>query len=101
MQYGLFVKLMPRLIPNAFAFAAKPVSAKLKDAAGLRGLFIQNFVENGINNPLLFFPLFYATQQFLDGGDVRDCAWLRKYAPPRPAIGPHFQFYIDTNRPHA
>ena len=29
-QYGLFVKLMPRVVPNAFAFAAKPLSEKLK-----------------------------------------------------------------------
>lgn len=58
-QYLLFVKIMPSLVPGAASFAAKSLADKLRDPAGLRGVLLQNFVENGINNPLLYFPIFY------------------------------------------
>ena len=58
-QYALFVKLMPRVCPQAIAFAQKPLSQKIRDFNGLRQLAIQVFVENGINNPFLYFPTFY------------------------------------------
>lgn len=64
-QYFLFVKMMPRIVPGAFDFANKSIRDKLKDKAGLKGLFLQNFVENGINNPLLFFPCFYSVKSFV------------------------------------
>jgi len=76
-QYLLFVKVMPRLVPGAEAFAAKSIREKLKDSAGLRGLVVQNFVENGINNPLLYFPIFYTIKELLEGGDLRN--GLKKY----------------------
>ena len=76
-QYLLFVKIMPRLVPGAEAFAAKSIRDKLSDAQGLRGLVIQNFVENGINNPLLYFPIFYTIKEFLEGGDLRN--GVKKY----------------------
>ena len=69
-QYGLFVKLMPRLLPNAASFAAKPLRAKLRDAPGLRTLGAQLAIENGINNPLLFFPVFYTLKELIEEGDV-------------------------------
>ena len=64
-QYGLFVKLMPRLCPGALEFAAKPWRQKLADKQGLKNLFYQNFVENGINNPFLHFPVFYTVQEWI------------------------------------
>ena len=69
-QYFLFVKTMPRLVPGAFEFAAKPLRAKFQDAAGMRGLFLQCFVENGINNPLLYLPTFYCIKQFINGDPI-------------------------------
>ena len=68
---------MPRLVPAAEAFALSPIRDKLRNVAGLKGLFIQNFVENGINNPLLYFPIFYSIQELLAGGNVVD--GLKKY----------------------
>ena len=50
---------MPKLVPTAVAFANKPLRAKLADPAGMRGVLVQCFVENGINNPFLYFPIFY------------------------------------------
>ena len=76
-QYMLFVKVMPKLCPAAEAFAAKPIREKLKDIPGLKQLFIQNFVENGINNPILYFPCFYTVKEFVEGGPLSD-GW-KKY----------------------
>ena len=76
-QYALFVKIMPRLVPGAAAFAAKGLREKWADKAGLRGLVIQNFVENGINNPILFFPIFYTIKEFIEGGPLED--GIKKY----------------------
>lgn len=61
-QYALFTKFMPRLCPNAVSFAAKSWRAKLADRQGLKELGIQVFLENGINNPLLYFPVFYSVK---------------------------------------
>lgn len=76
-QYLLFVKIMPRLVPGAATFATKSLREKLQDKQGLRGLLIQNFVENGINNPLLFFPIFYTLKEYMEGGPLQD--GLTKY----------------------
>jgi len=54
-----------------------PWREKLKDSAGLRGVLLQNAIENGINNPLLYFPIFYTIQEWLNGGELRN--GIRKY----------------------
>jgi len=76
-QYLLFVKIMPRLVPGAEEFARKSIRDKLADSAGIRGLLIQNFVENGVNNPLLYFPIFYTIKELLEGGDLS--VGMKKY----------------------
>jgi len=76
-QYGLFVKIMPRLCPGTERFINLPWREKLKDSAGLRGVLIQNAIENGINNPLLYFPIFYTVQEWLNGGELRN--GIQKY----------------------
>jgi protein Mpv17 len=46
----------------------------------LKGVLIQNFVENGINNPVLYFPIFYTIQEFLvNGSEGKVSNGLRKY----------------------
>ena len=67
-QYYLFNRVMPRMIPDAYAFAAKSIREKVKDVRGIRNVMIQNFVENGLNNPLLFFPTFYTIKELISGG---------------------------------
>ncbi len=42
----LFVKMMPKLVPGAAAFAAKSIKDKLRDPRGMGGLLLQVFVEN-------------------------------------------------------
>lgn len=76
-QYGLFVKIMPKLCPGAEAFAAKPIREKLKDIPGLKQVAFQNFVENGINNPVLYFPIFYTLKEYVEGGPLLD--GIKKY----------------------
>ena len=69
-QYALFSKIMPSIVPEASAFIAKSWREKLNDGAGLRGLGIQIFLENGINNPVLYFPIFYTLQEVINGGTL-------------------------------
>lgn len=72
---------MPSIVPGAKAFIEKPISDKIRDFQGLKGVLIQNFVENGVNNPLLYFPIFYTIQEFLNHGkDGKVMNALRKYA---------------------
>ena len=87
-QYALFVKMMPRLCPNAVSFVAKPWRAKLKDTAGMKALGVQCFIENGINNPLIYFPLFYTIQEYLEGGNWQNgiVKYKRNAAEDLPAI---------------
>uniref|UniRef100_A0A7R9UFH0 Uncharacterized protein n=1 Tax=Pinguiococcus pyrenoidosus TaxID=172671 RepID=A0A7R9UFH0_9STRA len=68
-QYLLFVKIMGRLCPGAAAFAAKPLAEKLRDPVGIRNVLFQNAIENGINNPLLYFPIFYSFKASLEGAE--------------------------------
>ena len=76
-QYFLFVKMMPRLCPQAVSFARKPIREKLKDIPGLKQLALQNFVENGINNALIYYPLFYTLKEYIEGGAFED--GIKKY----------------------
>ena len=71
-QFALFNRIMPALCPGAASFASKPLHAKLKDAAGLRDLGLQVFIENGFNNALLYFPVFYTIQAALHGRSFRE-----------------------------
>jgi hypothetical protein len=53
-QYGVYVKLMAgRLFPNAAAYAAKPLSGKIKDVKGTRELFAQVFLDNFVHIPFM------------------------------------------------
>ena len=76
-QYCLFVKIAPKLCPGAEAFAVKPIREKLKDIPGLKQLLVQNFLENGLNNPILYYPIFYTVKEFIEGGPLSD-GW-KKY----------------------
>jgi len=67
-QYYLFNRVMPRMIPDAFKFAAKSLREKARDVKGMKNVLVQNFVENGINNPLLFFPTFYTLKELISAG---------------------------------
>jgi hypothetical protein len=75
-QYFLFVKFMPRMCGGVEAFVAKPLSKKVKDAAGLRTLALQIFVDMGISNPLLYFPMFYAIKEKLEVPHAIWCLFL-------------------------
>jgi hypothetical protein len=67
-QYYLFNRVMPRIAPGAFKFAAKSLREKARDVKGMKNVLVQNFVENGINNPLLFFPTFYTLKELISAG---------------------------------
>ena len=67
-QYYLFNRVMPRITPDTFTFAAKSMREKIKDVKGMKNVLVQSFVENGINNPLLFFPTFYSIKEMVSAG---------------------------------
>jgi len=58
-QYALYVPIFSRLFPNAATFASKTVAEKLKDFPGIRNLFAQVFIDQGVHHPLMYFPVFY------------------------------------------
>eukprot|EP00617_Octactis_speculum_P024456 CAMPEP_0185756168 /NCGR_PEP_ID=MMETSP1174-20130828/14605_1 /TAXON_ID=35687 /ORGANISM="Dictyocha speculum, Strain CCMP1381" /LENGTH=82 /DNA_ID=CAMNT_0028435019 /DNA_START=286 /DNA_END=531 /DNA_ORIENTATION=+ len=70
---------MPRIFPDAISFIKKPIREKMRDAKGLREVAYQNLIENGINNPLLYFPCFYTIQSVANGGTFDPISGLRKY----------------------
>lgn len=57
---------MPKLCRNAVAFTAKPLAEKMKDFRGMREVAVQVLIENGINNPFLYFPTFYTIKSMLE-----------------------------------
>merc|ERR1719230_502822 len=67
-QYYLFNRIMPVITPGAFKFAEKTLAQKLRDIQGIKNVMIQNLVENGLNNTLLFFPCFYAVKEMIQNG---------------------------------
>jgi hypothetical protein len=64
-----------RLIPNAAAFAAKPLREKLKDIKGIWALCVQVFLDQFVHHPLLYFPVFYGTRELVmaDKPDLMRC----------------------------
>ena len=61
-QYTLYTRVMPAMFPGIERFVARPIGERLRDANGLRAVFGQVFIENGINNALLYFPCLYTVQ---------------------------------------
>ena len=64
-QYTLYVPVFGRLFPNAAAFAAKPVAQKIKDVRGMMNLAAQTFLDQCVHHPLMYFPAFYCTKEFV------------------------------------
>lgn len=77
-QYTIYVPIFTRLFPNAAKFAAAPISAKLKDAQGMRHLFAQVFIDQFVHHPLMYFPVFYGLKEVINGGTVS--GGMAKYA---------------------
>ena len=66
-QYQLYVNAFTRLFPTAAAFSAAPISAKLRDAVGLRNLVKQVGLDQLVYHPLCYFPVFYSCQEIVHG----------------------------------
>lgn len=64
-QYALYVPIFGRIFPNAASFAAKPLRDKVKDIKGLGALCGQVFLDQMVHHPFLYFPVFYATREFV------------------------------------
>lgn len=77
-QYGLYVPVFSRLFPNAASYAAKPLSAKLKDVTGTRNMLAQVGIDQFVHHPLMYFPVFYVLKEVVNGGSPS--AGLEKYS---------------------
>ena len=66
-QYLLFNKLYPRVLPRASAFAAKPFTAKLQDTRGLAAVLAQVGLDQGFHWPLCAIPAFYLFKGWGEG----------------------------------
>jgi len=64
-QYALYVPIFGRIFPNAASFAAKPLRDKIKDIRGIGALCGQVFLDQMVHHPFLYFPVFYATREFV------------------------------------
>jgi hypothetical protein len=53
------------LFPNAASFAAKPLREKLNDAKGIAAVCGQVFIDQFVHHPIFYFPVFYATREFV------------------------------------
>ena len=66
-QYQLYVNAFSWAFKGAAKFAAAPLSAKLRDATGLRNLAKQVLVDQMIYHPLCYFPVFYTCKEIIQG----------------------------------
>ena len=64
-QYAIYVPVFGRMFPNAATFAAKSIREKLKDAKGQIALGAQVFLDQCVHHPLMYFPVFYMTKEFV------------------------------------
>ena len=64
-QYTLYVPIFGRMFPNAASFAAKKMKDKLKDVRGQFALVSQVFIDQCVHHPLMYFPAFYMTKEFV------------------------------------
>ena len=71
-QYAVYIKLVgQRLLPNAAAYAALPIRAKLSDGKGFAQLIAQVGIANLIMDPFLCLPTYYTTKEIINGAGTR------------------------------
>ena len=58
-QYWLFCRVYPRLLPLASRFAALPFGAKIRDTRGFMSVLAQVGLDQGLHWPLSAIPCFY------------------------------------------
>jgi hypothetical protein len=74
-QYMLYVPIFGRLFPGAAAFAAKSIKDKARDVRGMLSCAGQVILDQCVHHPLLYFPVFYCTREFVmhEKPDFRRC----------------------------
>ncbi|EOD33317.1 hypothetical protein EMIHUDRAFT_111890 [Emiliania huxleyi CCMP1516] len=78
-QYMIYVPLFSRIFPNAAAFAGKSVADKLRDPRGIRDLFAQVFLDQGVHHPLMYFPVFYMIKDFVTSDSPNPVCAVNQY----------------------
>ena len=62
--YYMYVKGFPLLFPGVAKFCNLPFRQKMKDKAGLITLTKQVFLDVGVINPVLFWPVYYVFKEY-------------------------------------
>ena len=66
-QYYLFCKAYPRILPRVSAFAALSPASKLRDGRGLASVLAQVALDQGLHWPLSAIPCFYLFKGWGEG----------------------------------
>ena len=70
-QYWLFCRVYPRLLPLASRFAALPFGAKIRDTRGFMSVLAQVGLDQGLHWPLSAIPCFYYFKGLGEGRAAR------------------------------
>lgn len=69
-QYIIYVPIFSRMFPHAVSFTTKTIAQKMTDFAGQRSVVAQVFLDQFVHHPLMYFPVFYALKEVVNGGTV-------------------------------
>lgn len=69
-QYVLFMRVYPKLLPLASSFAAKGLRGKLSDGRGFASVIAQVALDQGLHWPLSAIPCFYLFKGIGEGEGV-------------------------------
>jgi protein Mpv17 len=67
-QYMLYCRLFPRLFQTAGTFNLKPFAEKIRDRVGILNVGKMVCLDQFVYHPLMYFPVFYTCQEFINGG---------------------------------
>ena len=70
-QYGIYVKLFTRMFPRTKKFAALSIREKITDKVGRTQIVKQILFDQLIHHPLLYFPCFYITKEFIQNSNSK------------------------------
>jgi len=70
-QWFIYVSIFTRVCPNAIRFSNLSWADKLKDRAGQIDLFKQTALDNFVHYTFIYFPVFYAFKELIQGGQVK------------------------------
>lgn len=78
-QYFLYNKVFTKIVKDIGPFLQKPITQRLRDVQGLKGVAVQVGIENFFNNAICYFPVFYMFKIWFETGELSAMAGIRRY----------------------